>query len=81
MDWSTTLKIWKVHVQIGDAGNTQTFYTRFIALGTGYYDYAEVSTLTLRDPTRNLSAKSAGHYSDLYLNSSITGSQPHNSWA
>ncbi|KAE8314694.1 hypothetical protein BDV41DRAFT_533551 [Aspergillus transmontanensis] len=40
MDWSTCEKAWTVQVSTDDAA-TVTLRTRFIMMGTGYYDYHE----------------------------------------
>lgn len=42
MSWSSRLNLWEVCVQVGHSQDTETLHARFVAMGTGYYDYDEV---------------------------------------
>lgn len=41
LDWQTDLQKWKVEVRVNDSEN-RTYFSRFVAAGSGYYDYNEV---------------------------------------
>ena len=41
MNWSSDRQRWELEVQVAEA-ETQPFHCRFLAVGTGYYDYNQV---------------------------------------
>ncbi|KAK5047532.1 hypothetical protein LTR84_006629 [Exophiala bonariae] len=41
MNWKTVDQRWEVQVRVGKSEKTTTMYTKFLAMGTGYYDYTQ----------------------------------------
>jgi len=46
-DWDSSTKKWNLKVSVGGQEGTVTFTTRFILLGTGYYDYEKPLNTTI----------------------------------